>query len=84
MDENPVGAHPPVTRRKRRYEHPVGVYRTAYGTWYVQISVGGERWYRGGYVTMEEAAAERDEFLKWKSGQSRGPAAQPGDVGEGE
>ena len=39
-------------------------YRTAWGTWFVQIRVNGERYYLGTCETEEEAVELRDSFLE--------------------
>jgi hypothetical protein len=54
-----------IPARPQRYPHPRNVYRTAWGTWYVQVQHNGERLGLGSYVTMEEAVEVRDAF--WAS-----------------
>jgi hypothetical protein len=41
-----------------RYSHPVGTYRTAWGTWYGMITHRGQRYYLGTRATAEEAYAD--------------------------
>jgi hypothetical protein len=41
-----------------RYSHPVGCYRTAWGTWYGMIKHRGQRYYLGTRATAEEACAD--------------------------
>jgi AP2 domain len=47
----------------------VGCYRTAWGTWFVQIRWQGERYYLGTCETVEEAVELRDAFLKRMSAE---------------
>ena len=53
-------AHP---QSPQRYPHPRSVYRTHWGTWFVQLRTGGNRFYLGTYSTSEEAVEARDAFL---------------------
>lgn len=46
----------------QRYPHPVGCYRTPWGTWFVQVRHNKELFYLGTCDTMEEAEALRDAF----------------------
>jgi hypothetical protein len=55
-----------------RYPHPRNCYRTAYGTWYVQLSVEGERIYLGTFLTVEKAVTARDEYRGWLSSNHYG------------
>jgi hypothetical protein len=41
-----------------RYSHPVGCYRTGWGTWYGLIRHRGRRYYLGTRTTVEEAYAD--------------------------
>jgi hypothetical protein len=47
----------------QRYPHSKGCYRTAWGTWFVQIRVDGVKHYLGTCETQEEAIQLRDAFL---------------------
>ena len=49
-------------KREPRYAHPKNVYRSPWGTWYVQVQHEGERLGLGSFVTMEEAVEVRDAF----------------------
>ena len=49
-------------RRPQRYPHPRNVYKTPWGTWYVQVQHEGERLGLGSFVTVEEAVEVRDAF----------------------
>lgn len=48
--------------RPQRYPHPVGIYKTAWGTWFLQLRVAGELLYLGTYDTKEEAVEAREAF----------------------
>jgi hypothetical protein len=50
--------------RTQRYPHPVCCYRTAWGTWFVQIQRRGEKHYLGTAASVEEAVELRDAFLE--------------------
>jgi hypothetical protein len=45
-----------------RYPHARNCYRSAWGTWFVQLQWHGERWYLGSYETEQEAIDVRDAF----------------------
>lgn len=59
--------------RKQRYPHPRNVYRTPWGTWYVQVQIKGERISHGGCLTMEEAVEVRDAYLAHANQPAPGP-----------
>ena len=63
--------------RAPRYPHPRNCYRTAYGTWYVQLRVEGERIYLGTFATVEEAVRARDEYLNWVASHHFGRSSRP-------
>ena len=47
-------------RRRRytqRFPHPVGVYRSGWGTWYAQVTLGGQQYYLGVVPGPIEGAA---------------------------
>lgn len=46
----------------QRYPHPTGCYRSAWGTWFVQLRHKGELLYLGTADTVEEATEIRDAF----------------------
>lgn len=45
------------------YEHPLNVYRSAWGTWFTQLRWHGQRVYLGSFETMDEAVEARDAFM---------------------
>ena len=57
----------------QRYPHPKGCYRTAWGTWFVQVRHGGEKHYLGTTETEAEAVQLRDAFLASKNKQAPVP-----------
>lgn len=46
-----------------RYEHPRNVYRSVWGTWFVQLRWHGEKIYLGSFEDMDEAVEARDAFM---------------------
>ena len=53
--------------RPQRYAHPVGIYRTAWGTWFVQLRHKGELLYLGTADTVEGAVEMRDAFRQQRA-----------------
>lgn len=49
---------------KQRYEHPTGCYRTAWGTWFVQVRYQNKLTYLGTTDNENEAVALRDAYLE--------------------
>lgn len=48
--------------RPQRYAHPVGCYRTAWGTWFVQVRQNKELIYLGTCDSEAQAVELRDAF----------------------